>query len=59
MTHVRNDVETDSTVCGNDDEFDFDQYQEALDEDPTLFDWLDKPKGVMHDVLAENKDTYK
>ena len=46
-------------IAGDDDEFDFEQYQEALDEDPTLFDWLDKPKGVMHDVLAENKDTYK
>ena len=38
--------------------FTFSDYTLALEEDESLFDWLEKPKSMMHNVLSERKGLY-
>lgn len=41
------------------DTFGFDDYNRALDEDEELFDWLERPKEMMQQMLTEDDRIYE
>jgi len=45
-------------ISNDRDTFGFDDYNWALDEDEELFDWLERPKEMMQQMLTEDDRIY-
>lgn len=45
-------------ISNDRDSFGFDDYNWALDEDEQLFDWLERPKEMMQQLLTEDDRIY-
>ena len=48
----------DQIAPGGQDFFTFDNYMNALDKNPDLFVWLEKPKEMLNELLNEQEGNY-
>lgn len=46
-------------ICQGKPKFTFQDYSNALDENPDLFDWLEDPKDIMAHMMQDQQSSYK